>query len=146
MVAGAVAAAMVGGTALAATAAQLIAARQQNYKQIGKAFKAVNDELKKDSPSVDTLRGNARTLDQLARRVPGWFPKGTGPEAGVKTAALPVIWQKPAEFRAAAARLAAAARALDAAAAKGDVAQVRTATGALGGACKNCHQSFKAQG
>ena len=144
LVAGAVAASLVAGAALAASAGQTVAARQQNYKQIGKAFKAVNDELKKDSPSVDAIRTNARTIDQLARRVPGWFPRGSGPEAKVKTAALPVIWQKPTEFRAAAARLAAAARAFDAAAAKGDVAQIRTAAGALGGACKNCHQTFTA--
>jgi cytochrome c556 len=142
---GLIAIATVAGTALAATAAQVVAARQQNYKQIGKATKGIMDELKKPSPSIAAIRGDAKTIDRLARRVPGWFPKGSGAEAGVKTAALPVIWQQPADFRAAAVRLAAAARALDAAAAKGDIAQVRGAASGLGGACKNCHQTFKAK-
>lgn len=133
------------GSALAATAAQLVAARQQNYKQVGKATKAITDELKGASPSIGTIRVNAKALDGLARRVPSWFPKGTGPEAGVKTAALPAIWQQKAEFHQAAVRLAAAAHALDVAAAKGDIAAVRGAMPAVGAACKGCHQSFRAR-
>jgi cytochrome c556 len=135
----------VAGAALAATAAETIATRQQNYKQIGRAFKAIGDELKKDSPSLALVGSNAGTIGDLGRRIPNWFPKGTGPEAGVKTGALPVIWEKPADFRHAAANLVRAAREAQAAAASGDVARTKAAAGAIGQACKGCHDTFRAR-
>ena len=66
-----------GSAALAASAADTIAARQQNYKQIGRAFKAINDEMKKDAPSGTALTiksgmvaaGFDRPIDVSATRV-----------------------------------------------------------------------------
>jgi cytochrome c556 len=136
----------VAGAALAATAADTIATRQQNYKQIGRSFKAINDEMKKDSPSLALVGSNARTIGDLGRRIPHWFPKGSGPEAGVKTGALPVIWEKPADFRRAAANLVRAAKDAQAAAASGDLARTKAAAGGLGQACKGCHDTFRAKG
>ena len=128
--------------AWAATPAQTIAARQANFKGIGKAFKAIRDELAKTNPSQTVLHGNAITLAQNAARVKGFFPRGTGPEAGVKTAALPVIWTRNADFQATANQLVASANALQAA---NNPAAVKAAVGRLGGSCKSCHDVFKAK-
>jgi cytochrome c556 len=138
--------ALAGATiAVAATPAQLIGARQQSYKNIGKANKAIMDELKKSNPSVPVIQVNATILNNLARKIPNWFPRGTGPEAGVKTAALPIIWQQPAEFKKAAANLAGATQALSAAASKGNIDAIRAAVPAVGNACKTCHQTYRAK-
>jgi cytochrome c556 len=129
----------------AATPAGVIAARQESYKQIGKANKAINDELRKGAPSMPVIQASATVLDTLAPRIPGWFPRGTGPEAGVKTAALPAIWQQNAQFLTAARNFAGAAHNLRAAATGGDVNRVRAATVALGQTCRTCHETFRAK-
>lgn len=135
--------AAVATAAVAATPAQLIAARQAHYKEIGKSFKAIMDELHKDSPDVAVIRPAAHTIATLTPQIPTWFPAGTGPEAGVKTGALPVIWTKNAEFKTDADKVAAAAKDLDAAAASGDVAKIKAAAMTTGGACKSCHDTFR---
>ena len=131
--------------AIAATPAETVKARQANYKQIGKAFKAVRDELKNPAPSIAVMQASGKTFDELAPKLPTWFPAGTGPEAGVKTEALPVIWQKNDDFKAAAAKFATAAHAFNLAAQSGNIDAVKAAVPGLGGACKNCHDTFKAK-
>jgi len=136
---------VLGGTAFAASAGDTIQARQANFKQMGKGMKAVMTELKADSPNVDAIRAGVAQINGAAPKVAGFFPKGTGPEAGVKTEALPVIWQKGDEFKADAGKLVDAAKALQAAAATGDLAKIKPAAGALGGTCKGCHDTFKSK-
>lgn len=135
--------ALVATVAVAATPKQVIEARQSNYKTIGKATKAIFDELRKPAPDMAVFRANGPTLVQLSSQLPRWFPKGSGPEAGVKTGAKADIWTKPAEFRTAAVNFNNAARAFNAAAIKGDGAAVGAAARTLGGTCKSCHDSFR---
>lgn len=129
----------------AADPAEVIKARQAHYKEMGKAMKGIGDELKKSAPDVAVIQANAATLDRLAPQVPGWFPAGTGPEAGVKTEARAEIWSKPEEFSAAAANFATAARQFNATAQTGDVAAIGAAMKQLGGSCKGCHDKFRAE-
>lgn len=129
--------------AIAATPTQIIAARQQGYKDIGRAMKALMDTLRSPTPSTTVARSSAQTILATAPHIKGWFPVGSGPEAGVKTAALPAIWQRKPEFDKDADNLVAAARMLDAAAASGNIAAVRDAAGKLGGSCKACHTDFR---
>ena len=131
--------------AIAATPADTIAARQANYKQIGKAMKGIGDELKKPDPSVPVIHAGAKTIVGLAPHVLKWFPKGSGPESGVKTGALPAVWEKWPEFKLAAVKMLTASKALDAAAVTGDLAKIKPAVGALGGTCKGCHETFRAK-
>jgi cytochrome c556 len=133
----------VSATAWAATPAETITARQNNFKQMGRAQKAIGDELKKPAPDVGVIRTNAGTIASLAPQVSRWFPRGTGKESGAKTGALPVIWQQTARFNTGANQLTNAARGLQRAAASGNVAQIRAAVPAVGGACKGCHDTFK---
>jgi cytochrome c556 len=126
-----------------ANAAAAIEARQANFKAIGRANKAIQDELKKPRPSVEVIRENAAALERAAQQIPRGFPAGSGPEAGVKTEALPAIWRDPQGFSEAAGRNLAAVRALRAAAEAGDLARVRAAAGDVGPTCKACHDRFR---
>jgi len=124
-------------------AAHAAAARHQNFKQLGGAFKAINDELKKDAPDKAVVVANAAKMHTLASQLPSWFPKGSGAESQVKTAAKPEIWSDPAGFAAAAQRLQAETGKLQQFAAAGDLAAVKAQVPATGGACKNCHDKFR---
>lgn len=129
--------------AWAATPAETITARQANFKQMGRATKAVGDQLKQSAPDVGVIRTNAAILVQSAGRVHGGFPRGTGPETGVKMEALPIIWRQGRDFRAKAYQLVGATRGLQRAAAGGNVAAIKAAFPAVGGACKGCHDTYK---
>lgn len=137
--------ALTAGGALAATAAETIAARQQGYKQMGAAFKGLNDELRAGSPDKAKLVAYAKTMHTQALLVPRWFPKGTGPEAGVKTKAKPGIWAEPARFATLSRNLATETAKLQTAAASGDLNALRAQVRATGGACKACHDSYRAE-
>lgn len=130
---------------VAASPASTIAARTANFKAIGKAFKGVLDQFKTPAPDVAVIQASAATLVTASAKVAGHFPKGTGPASGVKTHALPAIWEKPADFSAAAAKFVAASKAFQVAAASGNMDQIKGAIPALGGSCKGCHDQFKAK-
>jgi len=122
---------------------KVVDARVAHYKEIGKAAKAIHDSLVQSPPDLATIHANARAIEGLSKKIPTWFPKGTGQQPGVKTEALPVIWQQLPTFRQRAAGLGAAAHQLAAAAASGDVDATKAAAGNLGGACKACHDTFR---
>jgi len=124
--------------------AATIAARQDGMKQIGGAQRAIGGELRKDAPDLAVVKANAEKLQVLAGQIPGWFPNGTGAEAGVKTAAKAEIWSDSKTFAADAAALGTQAGKLAAAAAGTDLAAVKAQTGPLGGACKACQDGFRA--
>jgi cytochrome c556 len=123
--------------------AHAAAARHQNFKQLGAAFKAIMDELKKSSPDKAVLSANAAKMNTLAAQEPSWFPKGSGPESGVKTDAKPQIWSDPKGFAEAVRRLQTETGKLQQIAAAGDVAAMKEQARATGGACKNCHDKFR---
>jgi cytochrome c556 len=129
--------------AFAATPVEQQKARHEHYEKLGDAFKAVRDQSKSSSPDWAALTKAADTVEKASVNQPQWFAKGTGPEAG-KTRALPVIWEKPADFEAAQKMFAEKAPLLVAAAKSKDVAEVNKAFREVGGACKNCHDTFRA--
>ncbi|MFO1015372.1 MAG: cytochrome c [Caulobacteraceae bacterium] len=127
------------------TAAQAIAARQAGYKQVGGAFKTINDQLKADNTDMAAVLAAAKVINANANAVSGWFPAGSGPEAGVPTKAKPEIWSDSAGFAAAAAAFRTQAGAMQAAAQSGDKAAVAAQVGPLFGACRTCHTAYRAQ-
>lgn len=134
-----------GGAALAAVNAKSVTeSRQANFKTMGKSMKAMTDGLKTGSPDMAAIAANAATLRGLAPKISTWFPKGTGPESGVKTEALAEIWKDPAGFAAAARRLESEAAKLEALARAGDVAGARAQVRLVGGSCGGCHDKYKA--
>ena len=91
--------------AVAASPAKTIETREANFKVMGKAMKGMFDQFKTPAPDMAVIKASAAALSQAAPKVAGHFPKGSGPESGVKTHALPAIWEKPADFKAAVAKL-----------------------------------------
>jgi len=119
-------------------------ARHDHYHQLGDAFKAVRDQSKAASPDFAALEKAAETVNKASINQGQWFAEGTGPESG-KTRALPEIWSKPADFEAAQKMLADRTPKLLAAAQAKDVPGVQAAFKDVGGACKNCHDTFRSK-
>jgi cytochrome c556 len=135
------------GVALAQEASpggRAVLARQAHYKDLGKAFGGIGAELRKEAPDKAAIAANASTMAALAKDLPAWFPKGSGPEAGVKTAAKAEIWSDAAGFDAAATRLQAETAKLAEAAAGGDLDAIKAQARATGGACQACHERYRA--
>jgi cytochrome c556 len=144
---GALTAGIAGGTVLAAagsTPADVIKMRIDRLRELGSAVKNVNDELKSDSPQPIVIQISARTVAAAAKEQYGWFPKGSGPEAGVKTKAKAEIWANSAEFKKAQDNFAAQANVFVKAAASGNVDQIRATARPLSAACTGCHRQFRA--
>jgi cytochrome c556 len=116
--------------------------RHKNFKQMGGAFKAIMDELKKDTPDKSVVVGNANKVKALAADLPKWFPKGSGAESGVKVGSKPQVWSDPKGFAAAAQRLQAESVKL-AQVAPGDLGAVKKQFAATGQACKGCHDKYR---
>jgi cytochrome c556 len=129
---------------LLAAPADTVRVRTAGFKEIGGAFKAINDSLRGDA-NVAVIRQATQKINANARAQYRWFPRGTGPQPGLKTGAKPEIWSQAPQFRAAQDAFAAQAAALNRAAAGGNVDAIRTEARKLGGTCKGCHDNFRSQ-
>jgi cytochrome c556 len=118
-------------------------ARHEHYEALGDAFKAVRDNSRAATPDWAVLEKNAQTVVDASIDQQKWFPKGSGPDAG-KTRALPEVWSKPDDFTAAQKMFTERAPKLLAAVKAKDGAGVQAAFKEVGGACKNCHDTFRA--
>jgi len=118
-------------------------ARHEKFEEIGEAAKTVFDQLKAKEPDMAAIRSAAGTIKALAPQIPDWFPAGSGPDDGIRTDALPTVWTRPAEFKAAAARFLDESTRFHALAQGDDVKAIGAGAQALGGACKGCHDKFR---
>lgn len=123
--------------------AEVIAAREQSMKSLGGEMKAIGDAAKAGSITKDDATTRARKMAELAKQMNGWFPPGSGPEAGVKTRALPAIWQKPADFQAAMDKFGQETAKLVAAAETGNATAIAAAHAEVGKSCGGCHNPFR---
>jgi cytochrome c556 len=128
--------------AYAATPVEIQKERHEHFEALGDAFKTVRDNSK-GSPDFAALEKSLAVIEKAAKDMGTWFPKGTGPEAG-KTRALPEVWTKAADFSAAQKLFAEKIAPLSAAIKAKDAAAVGAAFKEAGGACKNCHETFRA--
>jgi cytochrome c556 len=129
--------------AAAADVASIIQARQTHFKEIGKAAKALGEQLNSPTPDLAVVQAAAKQIDALAPDVPNWFPAGSGPATGVKTQAKTEIWMKPDEFKRDAEAFADAAHKLDLVVTGGDLSAIRVQAQAIGQTCKTCHEAFR---
>lgn len=123
--------------------ADAISIRKANFKEIGGAFKTINDEIKTGAPDTNTVRPLAKDLARRAALVKDHFPAGSGPESGIKTKAKAEIWSDRAAFDKLAGSLVTSTAALERAAKTGDLAAMTKARNAVGGTCKSCHTKFR---
>jgi cytochrome c556 len=117
--------------------------RHDGMHSIADAGKAIHRAFG-PTPDLPTVRANSAKLVQLSQQASGWFPAGTGPDVG-KTRAKPEIWQNAADFATKLHNFQGAARALDAAARGTDVAAMNARFDDLDGACKACHDKYRAE-
>lgn len=118
-------------------------ARHENFRKVGGAFKALNDELKKGEPDRAVVATNAKALSNLAAQLPTWFPRGSGVEARQMSEARAEIWRDAAGFSTAASNLQAEALKLNQLAAAGDMDSVKGQVRNTGMACKGCHDKYR---
>ncbi|MCZ8370468.1 MAG: cytochrome c [Porphyrobacter sp.] len=121
----------------------VIKERQENFKAIGAAFKSVRGELESDAPDFALIAAKAGDINARAQQIPNDFPALTGIDEGYDTEALAAIWEKPEEFKAAAAKLADESAKLATIAGEGSKDAVAAQAMAIGGACKGCHDQFR---
>jgi cytochrome c556 len=120
--------------------------RQDKLRDMGGALKAITDELKK--PKVDwdnVIIPNTQTIKDRSAYLLNWFPKGSGPEAGVKTYALPAIWQKQDDFTKIGKAAQAEAIKLDQVANSRNLDAPKTEAVTMGKACKACHDDYRSK-
>jgi cytochrome c556 len=120
-----------------------IKARQSNLKDIGGAFKTIRDQLRLSTPSMVSIKQAAQQIKDLSADQIHWFPKGTGPETGVKTAAKPEIWSDPKGFAEALNNFSAEAPKLLAFAEANDADGLKAQVVTVGKACKGCHDKYR---
>ncbi len=70
---------------------------------------------------------------------------GEGTDKGMPNRAKPEIWSQNAKFKAAAEKMQGEVVKLEAAAKSGNLDSLKAAAGAVGGACKACHDDFRAE-
>ncbi len=125
------------------TIKEAIEARQHNLKDLGGAFKTINDQLAQSTPNMQEIVFAAQEVRNHSQDIDTWFHEGTGPSAGVKTEALDTIWADPEGFAKAVAGFESAAANLHAAATAGDAAAIAAAAKETGAACKACHTTYR---
>jgi len=128
-----------------ASNADYIKARQTQYKTMGAAFKQAMDQLRQQPADLNVVRNSARVIVAMSQAQYGLFRAGSGPEAGVKTAAKPDIWTNAPAFKAAQDEFRARAGEFNLAAAGTDQAAITAAAQRLGQTCQKCHQQFRAK-
>ena len=116
--------------------------RHEGMETIGKAFKSLRREFDASSPNPANVKASANQIASLAKRSSGWFPRGSGPEAG-KTGAKPEIWRNWNDFVAKDKAFQQSARMFQAAAASGNMNAAKARFGELGQTCKACHDKYR---
>ena len=139
----ALAAATLADAAAAPSATAVIAAREAGFKKMGKAMKALSEQLKSGAPSQKIMQDAALVIAVTAPKQGKLFPAGSGPAPGVKTEALPAIWTNRAEFDAKMAALVTESGKLVAATKTGNAAAIGAQFKATGATCGACHKQFR---
>jgi cytochrome c556 len=131
-----------GATAIAQVKPEtLVKQRQAAMTLQGKYFGPLGGMLKGAVPyDASVVARNAGYLDALSRMPWDGFAEGT---KGVKSAALPAIWNDAAKFKQAQDQFQTAVTALVTTSKGGDEAKVKAAIGDVGKACGNCHDNFR---
>lgn len=124
-------------------AEQAITARQANFEAIKEANDAMKAEAEAEAPDLALFQAEAATLLGHVEDIGKLFPEGSGPEAGIETEALAVIWENPTEFAKAAERMTEVAGQFLTIARGGDIDEIRAGLGELGETCRACHQQFR---
>lgn len=133
------------GSAGATGIPQIVHARQNHFRALGRITKSFRDQIERSRPNWRIVSSDTSRLERLASALPRWFPAGSGKGHGVKTRARAAIWERPQAFARAARVLLDRAHGLTQAAASHDLRALRLHIRGLGQACDSCHRRFRAR-
>jgi cytochrome c556 len=144
------AAAVLAGSAIALPAAaqwqkpeDAIKYRQSVFTVMANHFGRIGAMAQGKAPfDAKAAAENAVIVNEMAKLPYVAFLEGT--DKGMPNRAKPEVWKERAKFNAAAEKLAAETAKLEVAAKSGNFDAVKAAAGAVGGACKGCHDDFRA--
>ena len=129
-----------GGGMTRMSADEAIDKRQALMKEQGATWRSVQDKMK--AGQVAAVAADAEKLAATARRIPALFPEGS--LAPAKSAAKPEIWQKRAEFDAAAKNMETLSLQMRDAAQANNAGQMQALVKDYGRlACGSCHTPFR---
>ncbi len=117
--------------------------RRAHMEEFNAAMQMLGKQITSGKPDRAIVIEQARHIHELAGAMQGWFPAGTGSDRSSDSAALPLIWQKPADFTARIDALSAASADLADFARAGDLRQLMSKAIAVDRSCVACHQSFQ---
>ncbi|MGZ6253742.1 MAG: c-type cytochrome [Candidatus Binataceae bacterium] len=140
----AVGAALATSLAFAAAPTDAIKARGEVMKGFGDNMKIIGDGLKSDKPDAAAIANAFHAIAAKANMVGGMFPKGSGPESGMKTRAKAEIWTMPDDFKAAVDGFVSASAQVAKVSATSSIDDLKAAQKTLGGGCGGCHMKFRA--
>ena len=132
-------------TAIAADYKSTITHRQGIYDVMAGHMKVLKSILFQGHPQIADVSYHASEILNAAKHHGKAFPKGS--DKG-KTNALPAIWEKPEEFKAAGAGLGKALNnfiAVSKGSSKANLVDMQGAFKKVGKACGSCHDSFRAE-
>jgi cytochrome c556 len=122
------------------TTGEAIEKRKALMKEQGATWRAIQDKAK--AGQIAALAPDAEKLVATSKQIPELFPEGSLDPA--KSAAKPEIWQKRAEFDAAAKNMETLSMRLAAAAKANNTAETQALVKDYGRlACGTCHQPFR---
>ena len=128
----------VGGAAAAVIAADAFHDRHMAMEAVGDAMKPLGAIAKKQAPfDAAVVKANATTIADNLKKASALFPAGSG---GGESRAKPEIWSDAAGFEKGMKDAQAAAVALQSVS---EEAAYGPALGALGSACKSCHDKYR---
>ena len=136
---------LMSGAALAAgpSGADAAKARGEHMKALGASVKPLVDQMKTDAPDMAVVKASSAKIAVAGAQLPTWFPKGSGPDSGAKTRALPEIWTDATGFAAAEKTFTAESAKLDSLAKAGDINGVKAQFAVVGAACQGCHKKYR---
>ena len=119
--------------------------RHEGFEAMGDAMKGLSTQLRSGAPVPAEMQKHSAAIAKQAPLIKTWFPKGSGPESGVKTDAKAEIWTDTTTFLSLAGNLEVESKKLVAAAnaPNFDAAVFTAQLRATGGSCKACHDKFR---
>lgn len=124
-----------------------VEARQQLMKDVAAANRVIAGYVKGENDATpEQVKERAETIAELASQMPSKFGDRihTDNADGIKTRALPPIWERWDEFEKTSSDLAASANAVAAAADSGDKEAITAAFADMTPNCGACHRPFRA--
>lgn len=119
--------------------------RKAEMKIMGDAMRTIAAFVKNEGGTVEDVHEAVAALQGAsAGMVPSLFPAGTAVGVG-DSEALPVVWERWADFEAAAERLETAGAELAVAAKGGERRSIARQFAVVGRSCGGCHNEFRAK-